>query len=301
REAAKLRDMAETSKRLAKIASQAAHIGALATGDLEDAVIAIRHFDQLEVDDVDLARLERDLLPITGKIVGALAVHLDSGVNRGRLVDQADEAGQDRLDLLAAGPPITAGDDFALGIVTIGRFPPTNGEAIGFLAFHYPCDSLGRLAKGQREKPGRQRVQRPPVAYFARIEQAAHAIDHVGRRYARGFVDDQPAVDVAAFTTTGHRPPPASLCLFRLDPDRCRYRWRPFHPDPAGPARYPADVLFALLHQRRGPAESRVAAYTAARRFLPGADESRELRGAGLREWPRDPARRGAAQTPSRS
>src|SRR5690606_21886283 len=128
--AAQLGDVAVAAEVAAEVARDRAHIGALAALDLEHGRIGIRHGDQIEAGDLDLAGGNLDRLALAGEIVGALAGDLDRRELRRRLHDDAGIFRHRGADL---GLARTGGRGLrrrALEIVGGALLAPGDGEAV---------------------------------------------------------------------------------------------------------------------------------------------------------------------------
>ncbi len=97
--------------------------------------------------------------------------------------------------MLARGADIRGGRAAPFRIVGIAGFSPLRGEAIELLAIHGIGHGLGGLAERDGKNPGRQRIERPRMAGFGGIEEAPYPRQSLGRGYAFGFIENDPAMD----------------------------------------------------------------------------------------------------------
>src|SRR5271155_5017355 len=102
---------------------------------------------------LDRARLQLDGLALPSQVIGPLALHLNSGILRWNLLDQAGELRQKGHDRFRRGPEVTGSDHTAFGVVGVALFAPGHGEAIALAAIHYERDRLGGLADRDRQSP----------------------------------------------------------------------------------------------------------------------------------------------------
>ena len=176
-------------------------------------MVGVRAADELQLVDADLARRELDRLAAPGNVVGALALHLDRRILRRDLLDQADELRQRRADLVVGRPLLAGGGDRAGGVVGVARLAEAQRELVGLARVHDVGHGLGRLAHGDRQHAGGQRIERAAMADLLRLGQALDHADDMGRGHAGGLVDHQPAVDRAPGGLTARhrsRPPAAA-------------------------------------------------------------------------------------------
>ena len=199
--------MPHRAQRHRKVAGQAADIGALAAVHLENGAIGVERFDQVQPVDDDLPRRRFDRRAGPRQPVGALAVHPDGGEGRRRLRDLADEGGQGAVDFGCGGPPAAGRDDRALAVVGVPRLAPADGKAVGFPPVHHEGDGLGRLAQGDRENAGGQRVEGSGMAGLLRVEGAPDDAHGARRADAGRLVEIDPAVNRPPAPPTGHRRP----------------------------------------------------------------------------------------------
>ena len=153
--------------------------------------------DQPQALDPERARLGAHVLALAREHVRSPSVDMDGRIGGRHLQDVALEGGQGGADRGVVGAR-RGGGDAALGIVGVGGGTETNREAVGLEAVGDEGDGLGRLAQGDRQKPGRRGVEGAGMARLARVEQRRTGVGDGGRGRARGLVDDDPARDVAA-------------------------------------------------------------------------------------------------------
>jgi len=155
--------VSKTIQCAAEVASQRAHIGALAAFGGEHAVIAIGHIDEFKAMNRDRAGLELHNLAVTGQIICALALDLDRGEARRHLLDRAGEARNERADCLQARPLAAGRGDATLSVVGVALLAPANREAIDLASFHHEGNCLGRLSERDRQEARGERIERPGV------------------------------------------------------------------------------------------------------------------------------------------
>ena len=195
-EAAQFGDVAEGSQRLRQVAGEGADIGALADHSLEIGVIRVGRRQEAQLGDLDRAGSHFGRAAGAGQRIGAPAGDLDRRIGRRALQDPAGEGGERRGDRRRVRSRAGFGNDRALAIVGVGLGAPGDPEAVDFAARGDELDGLGRFAQGQRQDPGRQRVEgagMPDLCPGA----APHQRDRPRRGDAIGLVDDQPAVHPA--------------------------------------------------------------------------------------------------------
>src|SRR6202022_3347892 len=112
----------------------------------------------------DRPRLQFDGLAVPRQIIGALALDLDGGILRRRLLDQAGELRQQVPDRIGRRPGIAGLGDPALGIVGVAFLAPAHRKAIALAAVHHERNRLGGLAQGDRQAPGGEWIERAPMA-----------------------------------------------------------------------------------------------------------------------------------------
>ena len=172
-------------------------IGPLGAADGE-ARVGDAELVDAEGEDVDEARLARDLLAAAGLLVERDAVDLDRGDHGRRLEDVAGEVGGDeRLEPLArdAGG-VAAGDDLSFGVLRGRGGAESERSLVGLVARHGRAGELGAAPDEEDQEARRLRVERAAVADLLQPEHAAHRDDDVARRHAGGLVDEQDAVRV---------------------------------------------------------------------------------------------------------
>ena len=102
-------------------------------------------------------------------------------------------ARQRRADRLVGRPDVAGRGDLALAVVGRARFAEAQGEAVFLAAVHDERDGLGRLAQGDRQDAGRQRIERAAMARLLGGEQPAHLADRLGRAHARAACRARPS------------------------------------------------------------------------------------------------------------
>ena len=101
---------------------------------------------------------------------------------------------------IAAGSGRSFGlrDGAALGVVGVGLDAPLDRETVGLHAVLHDRHGLGRLAEGDRQHAGGERVERAGVARLLGVEQVLEPPDRLRRGDADGLVEIDPAVDLGA-------------------------------------------------------------------------------------------------------
>ena len=113
--------------------------------------------------------------------------------------------GSSRLDRRARGRCVAGAHDLALGVVGVGLGAPAHREAVGLGAVDHERHGLGRLAEGDRQDAGGQRIERAGMARLLRVEEPLDRADApASRSCPRRLVEDQPAVDGRAFLAACH-------------------------------------------------------------------------------------------------
>jgi hypothetical protein len=151
---------------------------------------------QFQAIDHHLAWFQVDGLARAREIIGPLPADLQRREGRRRLLDMAGEPGQGGTDRLIARPILAGGGDGAFAVVGRARLAEAQGEAVLLASVHHEGNGLGRLAQGDRQDAGRQRIERAAMARLFRREQPAHAADRLGRAHAQRLVEHDPSVDL---------------------------------------------------------------------------------------------------------
>src|SRR4029077_2892588 len=207
--------MGEAAERLSKVAGQGPHIGALAATRLDQAMIGVRHVDELEAFDQRRARGKLEVLVFPGKVIGSGARDLQRRVARRHLADLADEVRQRRLDLGPRRPQFARRHDRAFRVVGVGGGAEAHREAVLLVAFHREGHGLGRLAEGYGQHSGGERVERAGMARLLRAVEVPCPGDGLRRGHAFRLVEVEPAVNWETFA------PPRHVALAR-QPSRSR-------------------------------------------------------------------------------
>src|ERR1700677_2715894 len=193
--------MAVTTQRPTQIAGDRPDIGALAAFGLEYGLIRFVR-DENEAMNDDFARRNFELRAPARQIVGALAADLDRRIGRRGLLDRPEKTRQHRRDLARRRANVGTSDDYALGVVGVGFFAPSDGETIGLGSVLHDGNRLGRLAQSYRENSGRQRIQGAGMARLLGVEEVFDLGDRLGRGHADRLVQIDPAVDLDARRAT---------------------------------------------------------------------------------------------------
>ena len=98
----------------------------------------------------------------------------------------------------AARSLVGAGDDLALGIVGRALLAPAHAKTVGLGAVLDDRHRLGRLAEGDGQHAGRERIERSRVTRLLGVEQELEPPDRLGRGDADRLVEIDPAVDLDA-------------------------------------------------------------------------------------------------------
>ena len=104
--------------------------------------------------------------------------------------------GRSALIASAVGRSVAARDDTALGIVGVAFLAPANRESIQFATVHHERNGLGGFAKRDRQRAGREWVERTGMARASRGEQPLHYAHRVRRCHADWLVEHDPAMHV---------------------------------------------------------------------------------------------------------
>lgn len=194
-----------------QIAGEGAHIDALAGADGQFDMVGVGRVADGGLMDHHPAARQCELGTLAGQVIGALAVDLDGAELRRDLIDLADKGRKRRANRLDIGPDVRAAGDLALAVEAVGRDPPVDGEAIDLLRLHHEGDGLGRLAEGDGQDAGGQRVEGAGVPRLLGVEQAADFRDRLGRTHAERLVETDPAVDDLALLAAAHQGDPNAL------------------------------------------------------------------------------------------
>ena len=167
-------------------------------------IFAVRRGFRLDRVDLDLAGRDLNGLARAGVVHQLLARHLDrTGHRRGLHLLSLHGAGGGKHRIggrnRRAGLGQAAGD-----IPGVADNAETEPRLIAFIVRREVLGRLDRPAHQHGEHAGRQRVERAGVPDLPDIVQTADAVDHIVRRPARRFVDDDNAA-VKRFNLT-HRP-----------------------------------------------------------------------------------------------
>src|SRR6266566_2891646 len=149
---------------------------------------------------LDWPRSQLDDFAVPRQIIGALALHLDGGIARRGLLDQAGKLRQQAADRLRARPDIAGLHDLPLGVVGVALLSPAHREAVALAAVHHERNGLGGFAKRDREAAGGERIERAGMAGALGLKQPLHHRDGLRRRHADRLVQHDPAVNVAPVT-----------------------------------------------------------------------------------------------------
>src|SRR5207245_7192282 len=82
----------------------------------------------------------------------------------------------------------------AVCIVSIGREAKTDRAFVHFLGCGVKLRQASEIPNDQWQYAGGERVERPEMADGTLSQNAAHAINHVVRGQASGFIDNQDAI-----------------------------------------------------------------------------------------------------------
>src|SRR5262245_30607848 len=209
--------MGEAAEGLSKVAGQGPHIGAFSACRLDHAMVGVGRVDQLEALDQRTPRGKLEVLVFPGKVVGPGAPNLERRVARRHLADLADEARQCRSDVGPRGSGIARRHDSAFGIVGVGGGAEAQRETVLLVAFHSEGHRLGRLAEGDGQDAGGERVERAGVACFLRTVEVPCPRYGLRRGHALRLVEDEPAVNWETFAPPRHV---ASACYWSASRSR---------------------------------------------------------------------------------
>ena len=143
-----------------------------------------------------------------GELISAAPIDLDRRIGRRPLQNGAGKRGEDRLDRLAARPCRAFADHLALAVVGCAGDAPADAKAVALAAGHRISGSFGRLADGDRQHAGRERIESARVSDLSSGSAADH-LDDPARSETERLVDDEPAVETAI---TRHRPCSSAAC-----------------------------------------------------------------------------------------
>jgi hypothetical protein len=156
------------------------------------------------------AWLQLDVFSLAGEIIGPLAIDLDRGVDRRRLLNLANETLQCFFDRFTRRAYVGLAGHGALAVLGGGRRSPADREHVILVRLHDVADRLGGLAKRQGQDARRQRVQRAAMSCLLRVEHTPADADGLRRGHALGLVEHQPAVNRLALFLAGHRVSPGA-------------------------------------------------------------------------------------------
>ena len=194
-----------------QISREGPDIDALAGADRELDMVDVGRVADRGLVDHHPATGQFEIGSLAGQVIGALAVDLDGAELRRHLIDLAGEGPESRAHRLYVRPHIRTAGDLTLAVEAVGRNPPVDGEAIDLLRLHHEGDGLGRLAEGDGQDAGGQRVERAGMAGLLGVEQAADLRHRLGRTHAERLVETDPAVDDLALLAAAHQGWPSSL------------------------------------------------------------------------------------------
>src|SRR3546814_6555375 len=97
------------------------------------------------------------------------------------------------------GADVRCRDYASLGVQRIRRRSESYGEIIGFVAVEQPPRQLRRLAQGNRQNAGRERIERPAMpqlqtAIVVLAQDALYRAHRLRRADPDGLVEDDPSV-----------------------------------------------------------------------------------------------------------
>src|SRR4051794_29897685 len=90
--------MAQSAKTKSNIADPGPDVSPFATTDFELCPVCFGR-QEPGLEDLDRPGFQGYLLTVPGQVIGAFACHLDGRISRRDLIQDAREAGQDRLDV----------------------------------------------------------------------------------------------------------------------------------------------------------------------------------------------------------
>ena len=176
---AKRREVGTAAQSLAQVGRQGAHVGAGRALDA-DLDVGWREVPHLEL--VDSHRLRGALydLAAPGEPVEGHSTLLDRAEHRRNLLDLPLEFGQslDQRRLVGQRTCVPR-EDATLGVERVGLDAEPHGAQIDLLAALHEGHELGAFADGERQHPGRLRVERPEMPHPTRAEPAASRVYHV--------------------------------------------------------------------------------------------------------------------------
>ena len=149
---------------------------------------------------LDLAGLQGDGFAVAGEVIGAFALNLDGRELRRGLQDRSGELRQQRLDRLGGRPGVGGLGRTALDVVGVAFLAPAHREAVALATVHHERHRLGGFAECDRQTAGGERIECAGVTDALGVEQSLQHCDRMGRGHADGFVEHDPAVNVAPLT-----------------------------------------------------------------------------------------------------
>ena len=173
--------------------------------EIDDAVLEHRHRTSLAF---HLDALSRQL-------VQRLPLVLDGRVHGWNLLELAAKRLERRIHAGAVDAfDACRGDHFAIGIAAVGGDAKAHAGEVSLVGIEQELREPGGSAEAQRQDARGERVKAAGVAHLAGAKQPLHPLHRLVRGDARGLVERQHAMHVAAARapTHGDLPPPSVRC-----------------------------------------------------------------------------------------
>src|SRR5437868_7724706 len=167
RKAAQFGDVSQRSEACAEIARQRTDISSLA-----DERFAIGMVPIGDCGEPQLGNFHRPLgrewrLAGPGELISTPPTDLDRRIGRRPLQNRAGKPVENRLDRLAARPCRAFPGDLTFAVVGRAGDTPADAKAVALAAGHRISGRFGRLAEGDRQYAGRQRVESARMSDFS--------------------------------------------------------------------------------------------------------------------------------------
>src|SRR5580692_6333530 len=185
----------------AEIARQCTDISSLADDRFTIGMVRIGDCGEPQLGNFDRPHGHHGRFAGPGELICAPPLDLDRRIGRRPLQNSTGKSGEDRLDRLAVGPCRALAGDLALAIVGCAGDAPADTKAVALAAGHCIAGGFCGLAEGDRQYPGRERVESACVSDLSPGSAANHLDDSV-RGETERLVDDEPAIETAV---TRHR------------------------------------------------------------------------------------------------
>ena len=192
--AAKGFEMGAAAEGLSHVVGDGAHVGAGGDVSAELSVIVF-DFQNFELLNFHLDRLELDFLLLAREFVGRDALNLLSGKRRRHLLDDAAKARGQCFELIGLqGDLLRGAGGRALGVVGVGGESEADGAFVDFFGVRVELGEAGEVSDYEGKNACGHGVEGTEMSDGTLVEDAADAIDDVVRSEAGGLVENEDAV-----------------------------------------------------------------------------------------------------------